>query len=144
MARVYATAADLIAYGAPPSVTLPTGAEADRKLKRASEKVDRALLSAVYDTDTNGMPTDANITEAFKLATCAQVVYWADTGDELGTGGQWDSVSIGSVSLTRGSKSSPGSGGASAPSLAPQAWDHLVLAIDSRGFSLLPGVQLWG
>lgn len=35
--------------------------------------------------------------------------WWAETGDELGAGGQWDSVKLGSLSLSRGSSSGSGS-----------------------------------
>ena len=133
MARVYATEADLAAYGAPIGVVLPTGADAVRQLKRASELVDLAIITAVYDTDTvTGLPTATAVTEALRDATCAQVAYWAETGDQSGTSSQWQSVSIGSVSLSRGT-SGQQSGLSSGRSLAPQACTHLRLA------GLLPG-----
>jgi len=132
MARVYATEAQLAAYGAPAGVVLPTGADALRQLTRASELVDLAIITAVYDTDTvTGLPTATAVTEALRDATCAQVAYWAETGDQSGTGGQWQSVKIGSVSLT--GSSSGQSGTSSGRQLAEQAWTHIRLA------GLLPG-----
>lgn len=129
MARVYATEADLIAYGAPPGVTLPTGAEATRKLTRASEHVDEMLLTAIYDTDTNGMPTKASVIQALENATCAQVVWWAGGGgDETGTQGKYKDIALGSLRLSRGS-----SGAGEVERYAPDALRHLRLE------GLLPG-----
>ena len=133
MARVYATEAQLVAYGAPAGVVLPTGVDAVRQLTRASEVVDLALIGAVYDTDAvTDLPTDVKVIEALQLATCAQVAYWAETGDQSGTSSQWQSVSIGSVSLSRGTGGQQ-SGLSSGRSLAPQGCAHLRLA------GLLPG-----
>jgi hypothetical protein len=101
VARVYATRADLVGY-APPSVTVPDEPEATRVLTRASEDVDDALLTAVYDVDTAGMPTGAAVVEALKLATCAQAVHMLRTGTDDGDDGltAYDSVSIGSITLS--------------------------------------------
>jgi hypothetical protein len=107
VARVYANRAALVAY-APADVTVPAEPEATRMLTRASEVVDGALLSAVYDTDTLGMPTDTDVIEALSNATCEQAVYWLQNpGIESGQANQYQNVSIGSVSLGgRGSSSS--------------------------------------
>lgn len=100
MPRIYATAADLAAY-APPGVTVPDEPEATRVLTRASERVDDALVSAIYRTNSDGTPYDPDVVEALRNATCAQVVEWLRTGDEHGDAGQWQSVGIGSVNLAR-------------------------------------------
>ncbi|CAL9607327.1 hypothetical protein SUDANB95_05516 [Actinosynnema sp. ALI-1.44] len=122
MARVYATEADLIAYGAPPGTVLPTGPEATRQLTRASARVDELLLTALYTTDTNGMPTKAAVVQALKDATCAQVVWWATgAGDETGAASRWTDVGIGSLKLS--SKSAVG--GDSSQRYAPDAVAHL-------------------
>lgn len=106
VARVYADRAALAAY-APAEVTVPTDPEATRMLTRASEEIDTVLLSAVYDTDDNGMPVDADVITALSNATCMQVVWWLQNpGTESGQAMQYASVSIGSVSLSRGSGSS--------------------------------------
>lgn len=99
--RVYATRADLVAYGLPPGVTAPDEPEATRVLTRASERVDDALVSALYRTNTDGTPYDPDVVEALRNATCAQVIEWRRTGDEHGDAGQWQSVGIGSVNLSR-------------------------------------------
>ena len=105
MARVYADRNALTAY-APADVTVPAEPEATRLLTRASEEVDTVILSAVYDTDDNGMPTDTDVIEALSNATCMQVVWWLQNpGTESGQAMQYQSVSIGSVSLSRGSGS---------------------------------------
>lgn len=133
MARVYATRAQLVAY-APASVTVPADPEATRLLTRASERVDEALLTAVYDTDTAGLPTDANITEALQLAACAQAVWWLQGAEETGAGGAYRSVGIGSARLDRGTGAATSAG-----SLAPQAARHLRLAVDTNQQPLLTG-----
>lgn len=126
---VYATPEQLTAWTGQPAPT-----DADRLLRRASEDVDSALLTAVYCTDAQGMPTDTAIITALADATCAQVEWWQETGD-TGTGAadRWGSVSIGSVAMSgrRGGPQAPGD-----VDLAPRA--HRVLA----RAGLLPGV-IW-
>ncbi|MFF9262000.1 head-tail connector protein [Streptomyces longwoodensis] len=96
MPRVYATPADLTAW-----TGKAAPADAERQLARASEDVDSALLTAVYRTDADGMPTDPDVTAALRDAVCALVEYRAETGDS-GTGArdQWDSVSLGPASMS--------------------------------------------
>jgi hypothetical protein len=143
MARMYATRTDLVAY-APADVTVPDDPEATRLLTRASAHVDRyGLLTAVYDVDTGGLPTDTALAEAIKLATCAQAVYWLATGDETGAAAQWGSVGIGSVNLSRGSNGTAGKSGSAATQLAPQADTELRVAVDSNSVALLPGSTLY-
>ncbi len=128
MARVYATRDQLIAY-APVGVVVPPDPEATRLLTRASERVDAALVSAIYDTTTStGLPTDPVVTEALALAVCAQALSWLQTGDESASGQQYQSVKIGSVALQRPTSPPP------ATSIEPRALVHLRLA------GLLPGV----
>lgn len=129
MARVYATPEQLSAWTGQPT---PPGAE--RLLARASEDVDDALLSALYDTDSAGMPTVPATVQALADAVCAQVEYQLATGDDgTGAAGRWDSVSIGPVSLS-GRKDGPTAAGD--VDLAPRA--HRAL----RRAGLLPGV-IW-
>lgn len=125
MPRVYATVADLSAYGLPPGVSEPVGQEATRVLARASERVDDALLTAVYATDDDGMPTDPTVIAALRDATCAQVLHWAQhPGAEDGTAGRWTSVAIGRVSLSGGTATSAaGPGGTDG--LCPAGMAHL-------------------
>lgn len=142
MARVYATLADLTGYT--PSAyagTLPVEPEASRVLTSASKVIDRACLAAVYQTDTLGYPTDTAVRQAFRDATCAQVLWWGVTLDELGWSGMYQTVSIGSVALGRGGGKSGGSGGVAGQELAPMADTEL------RDAGVLPGslvqVQTW-
>jgi hypothetical protein len=122
MTQVYATRADLVAY-APAGFTVPTDPEATRLLTSASKLIRRATKTAIYDVDAQGYPSDVDIRAAFRDATCAQALWWLDTGDERGTAGQYQTMSIGSVSLSRGSAG--GSAAASGQQLAPQAETEL-------------------
>jgi hypothetical protein len=99
---VYATRDDLVdSPYVTATISVPDDPEATRLLTRASGKVDELLLTAIYDTDSGGAPTDAKVIEALKEATCAQAAWWLETGDESGVQGRYQSVGIGSVSLTR-------------------------------------------
>ncbi|MGZ9931963.1 hypothetical protein ACXNSR_19050 [Streptomyces sp. NC-S4] len=124
MARVYATPEQLAMW-------MPDD-DAARLLARASADIDDALLTAVYDVDEDGDPTDPEIVTALANASCAQVEYWLASGDDgTGAGARWDSVSIGPVALT-GRR--PGPRDASGVDLAPRAYRAL------RAVGLLPGV----
>lgn len=107
MAPVYATPQEYADWlhpeTAPGTETPPAGAE--RALRAASGRIDELLISAYYDTDAAGLPTDADVAEALRDATCAQADYQAGIGDKnsTGTAGQWGSVKLGSASMARGS-----------------------------------------
>lgn len=127
--RLYASSGDYAAW---------TGQDApddlDRRvLVRASRRVDRYLVGAVYDVDDAEMPTDPLVRRALREATCAQVEWWRSSGDITGTGTaeRWDSVSIGDVRLTRGgpngtSASASRSGG---PGDLPPAVEDILTAV---------------
>ena len=126
MGRVYATP-EQVWTGQPP-------ADADRLLVRASEDIDDALLTAVYPTDSAGMPTDPAVVTALADAVRDQIEYWAATGEDgTGAAGRWDSVSIGPVAMS-GRKDAPAAAGD--VDLAPRAHRALTRA------GLLPGV-IW-
>ncbi|MER7697036.1 hypothetical protein [Streptomyces sp. NPDC096095] len=128
MPRVYATPEQLA-----DATGRPAPADAVRLLTRASEDVDDALRTAIYDTDATGMPTDPDVLDALAAATCAQVEYVAaQGGDDTGAAGQWDSVSIGPVAMS-GRKGGPVG---SAVDIGPRALRTLTRA------GLLPGV-IW-
>lgn len=129
--RVYATTTDLanFLHTAP-----PPGARV--LLIDASRALARALLTSVYATDEDGYPSDPVQRKAVADATCAIVEWWGETGDVLGTSGDWASASAGNVSITKGT----GSDGTSRSTivtgrdLPSKAWTALVEA------RLLPGV----
>ncbi|QKN87652.1 head-to-tail adaptor [Streptomyces phage Cumberbatch] len=128
MPRVYATPDQLAEY-----TGQPAPADASRLLARASEDVEDALTTAIYDTDNAGMPTDPDVISAMADATCAQVEYvTAQGGDDTGAAGQWDSVSIGPVSMS-GRRGGPVG---AAVDIGPRALRTLARA------GLLPGV-IW-
>ncbi|MFJ3834444.1 hypothetical protein ACIPY6_02885 [Streptomyces sp. NPDC090054] len=109
MTRIYATAEQYEAYT---GITPPLDIEA--RLVRASRFLDSTLFRlCAYTADAGtGLPTDTVVAEAFAAAVCAQVQWWEETADELGTAGQWGTVKIGSVSLgPPGSSSGSGAGG---------------------------------
>lgn len=89
--RLYANTSDYAKYlrAAPP-------ANSRLALAKASAAVDDMLLTALYDTDDDGMPTDAAVIAALKEATCVQAQD-ARAAKAAAAG----SFSIGSLSVTR-------------------------------------------
>lgn len=65
--------ADIDDYAAYTGVPLPREFPS-RIMTRASLEIDKALVGARYQTDDDGMPTDASLVIAFRNATCAQAV----------------------------------------------------------------------
>lgn len=97
MARIYATAADLPAYEG--GDTVPAD-QADVLLRLASGVVDRLATGRRYDTDAAGMPTDPDIVQAFKDATCLIAIEAHATGlTTPGASSEWGQVGIGNVTL---------------------------------------------
>jgi hypothetical protein len=84
-----------------PDVAQP--ANADTLLLAASGLVDRLLVGVVYDVDENHAPTDDDIATLLRGATLALVAEWVTLSTMLpgGTSQDWDSISIGSVSLSK-------------------------------------------
>ncbi|WP_440063784.1 hypothetical protein [Streptosporangium sp. OZ121] len=125
----YATAADYTEFtgqNSPP-------ADIDRRLSRASERIDELLTSAVYPVDDAGMPTRPADADALQRATCAQAAWTLAVGDEFGVASAFKTVSIGSVRLERG-----GSADSAPARYAPDASSILQLA------GLLPGYVIDG
>lgn len=127
MARSYITTADYLAATGNPAT--------EDQIRRASLAVDRALIGAIYATDTDGIPTDAGVLAAVKDATLAQVAAVA-TAEGTRT---LKSASIGSASYTYadpipGGRTLPAGGG-----LCPDAYAALQVAgvlpagVDIRG-----------
>jgi len=110
--RVYATAADYYDFvGEDQPMTTPEGEspavpvvekDLNALLRRASIRVDTDTKTSVFDADTDGYPTEADVIEAFKNATCAYVAWFLDTDDITGAGSQEGTVKIGSVQLGGG------------------------------------------
>ncbi|MEQ4723773.1 hypothetical protein [Nonomuraea sp. B19D2] len=92
----YATAQDYTDY------TGQSGpADINRRLARASERVDELLSNAIYETDKQGIALDPVLRDAITRATCAQAAWTLAVGDEFGTASAFKDVSMGSVRLAR-------------------------------------------
>lgn len=80
MTAPYASVADLIAFTA--AGTLDAITEPARQLTRASELLDATVrIPFTVDADTD-LPTDTDVAAAMRDACCAQVEFWAETGEE--------------------------------------------------------------
>lgn len=149
MSQVYATRAELLEYApAAYKAKVPAEPEATRLLTAASKEVLLATRTAVYATDSAGYPTDTAIRQAFRDATCAQALWWSiNPGEETGNSDEYDSVSIGSVSLKKSSTGGGRSEGlpiGGSGRLAPQAATELALAGLSPGHVSTARGAMWG
>lgn len=100
--NAYATSEQLATWlgGAAP-------ADADRLLLRASELIDAQVVAA-FDTDDNGIPTDAEIAAVLSDAACAQVEMWLEVGEANDVDGLAGSaVNVGGYSGRRAPRVSP-------------------------------------
>ena len=124
--RVYATTADFETWDEDHEYTTPSNS----RLRRASSTVDGLTRLSVYDVDEDGMPTDADVDQAFTEATCAQAAYWDDTDDVTGADSQAGPTKIGSVSFGGSGASGGATNTKSAASsrIAPEAVEILANA----------------
>jgi len=99
----------------------PAGAV--RALAEATIVVDELLLTACYDVDDTGTPTDTDVAAALRDATCAQAAYAKGIGDPNSTGATaaWGQVAIGSARLGRTGAAGGGSGGDGGGRYSPTA-----------------------
>lgn len=130
-ARVYATVADYRAWSLD---TFTPDPRVGVLLRQASAAVDRALLAAVYATDTNGYPTDTSIIDTLNQATCAQAAFINALSDDTGAAARMEATSIGGVSVRRAA----GTAAMPLPPLGPAALEILTVA------SGLPGSPFVG
>lgn len=92
----YAIKSDLATFLYTTEDKLPSDSE--RLLMRASELVKQAVRDNLDST----LPNYTDQLEAMKLATCAQVEFWMDSGESSNIAGQVQSYSIGDVSMNFG------------------------------------------
>lgn len=96
MTTAYATEAELTAFV---GSAVSDGA---RLLERASELVDSHVV-ATYDVDSStDLPTDTDVAAALRDATCAQVEFWVEVGEDHDISGMAGrDVSIGRLSIDK-------------------------------------------
>lgn len=94
MPLIYATSDDLATW-----TTAPAPADAAVLLREASILIADACLADIYDTDTTGMPTDPQLRDAMRDATCAQVHAWIEAGLKpvAGPGGQEPRLTVSGI-----------------------------------------------
>lgn len=124
--RVFAEPSDLtgspwhLALAEPPARSL---------LRRASIVIEGLTVAARYDVDEDGYPTDLDVTEALREATCAQAVWFDETGDPSGAEGRWQSLSLGTAALTKtGAGTSAGAVSVAETRISPEATTILATA----------------
>lgn len=104
---VYATTTDLTDGDWLDAGDVPGDAAA--LLRRASRRIRRLTRTAIYSVDAEGAPTDQDVANTMRDATCALVAYWVDTGDPTGASAAYSSMGIGTASLTRRDDQDPDS-----------------------------------
>ncbi|MFD4111617.1 hypothetical protein ACFWWU_36500 [Streptomyces sp. NPDC058650] len=103
-----------------------------KRLRSASIEVEKLTRRAVYETDEDGYPTDADVADAMSDATCAIVEYWDETDDPTGAEANAGAVKIGSVSL----------GTTSSAQSSESPHDRLLKRIGTRGVDILTNAGL--
>lgn len=139
-ARVYATTAD---YANAIHEAPETGTNLRRVLRVASARVDEMTMTAIYATDSvTELPTDAAVTVALRDATVLQAGYQVEIGDPYGVGAtdDYQSVTAGGITLTRGSS---GNGGASTTGRYSAEAYEVLRAAGLTGTSPLPVGSAW-
>ena len=121
--RIYATPAELADFTGEDAP-----ANASALLRRASLLIDGLIITARDDTDDEGYPTDLEVTEALRDATCAQASWFDETGDVSGAAGRFNSLSLGSFSGSGGGTGSGANTSAAESRLAPEAVQILQTA----------------
>jgi len=111
----YATSEQLGGYLEGGAAAVP--GDAARLLARASELVDDHIVTAVYDVDANGQPTDVDVAAALRDATCAQVEFWLAGDEEDDILGPTQGVSLAGMQMQYGA----GDNRATPMYLAPRA-----------------------
>lgn len=127
--RVYATATDYSGFAEEAFDGTPE--KLLKRLRSASIEVEKLTRLAIYDTDVDGYPTDADISDAFTEATCAIVEHWEITDDPTGAEANAGAVKIGSVSL--GTTSSSSSGESSLEKLAKRIGEKAITILENAG-----------
>jgi len=112
----YATLEELAEYLDIPVTELEPGS--GKLLEAASVLVDMCTLGKINTSNSNHV-------EAAKIAVCAQVEYWQETGDSIGVLEQYESMSLGSFSVSRGGGDTTSSTRYLA--LAPRAYQVLFM-----------------
>lgn len=121
--RVYATPSDLTDFTGDDAPS-----NASSLLRRASLAIDGLVLTARYDTDDEGYPTDLDVTDALRDATCAQASWFDETGDTSGAAARFNSLSLGSFSGSGGGTGSGANTTAAESRIAPEALQILATA----------------
>ena len=132
---IYATSDDLTDWT---GTTAPDNATA--LLRTASLIVRRATMTATYAVDETGAPTDADILDAFRDATCAQAAALAandvdPAGAAAGASGEIASSSIGSASISFATDASTS---ALTRSLLSDLTDEAAMILSRAGLTAQP------
>lgn len=93
----YATSNDYLAWADVP--TAPPGL--GRVLEVASTRIDELVIGVVYPTDDRGQPTEVDIADILRRATCEQALYMFDLGDTTGARSNMKRMDIGRIMWQR-------------------------------------------
>lgn len=103
---IHATKAELAAYLAVAEAALP--ADADRLLARASELIDTHAFGYYVVDSVTSRAVDTHVLVGLRDATCAQIEWWMQTGDEVEATSRFAYPGIGSLNVrTSGRRLAP-------------------------------------
>lgn len=104
-----------------------TPANADQLLKRASRRIRRATMTAVYEVNAQGLPTSPECVAAFREATCEEIASMLEDGDKKGSGSLsvGAGFSIGRLKVDKRDTGAHGIGTSRTARLSDSAWQVL-------------------
>lgn len=140
---LFATADQLTSWA---GYSNPQSISVDALLRSASLRVAEAVKTAIYDVDDLGAPTDADLVDAMRDATCAQAAAMAangvnPAGGVAGASGAVQASSIGSASVQYAVASNAGS---TRQALLTQLTDEAAMILSNAGLIGVPPTLAWG
>lgn len=101
MPLIYATTEDVKAQAPTHLLDDVDPKKITRLLRLASAVVGKATRAAIYNTEANGLPSDADKREAMRDATVYQLIAWVEAGvhEEILTNGATSQPSVSSSSI---------------------------------------------
>lgn len=134
--RIYATPSDLM-----PDWLDEIPANATRLIRAASVMVEDTTRLALYATDTQGLPTEPEVIEAFRDAVCNQVAIWHAGELDPNAGAAGQALYVKSQTVDGGSVTLEGHVSVEERTKAATGLDNSTLMILRNAGLLTPSVE---
>lgn len=102
-----------------------TPVNADQLLKRASRRIRNATLTAVYEVNAQGLPTNIEYVNAFREATLEEIQSMLEDGDKKGSGASSAGAGFTAGRIKVDGRTGAGVGSARTGRICSSAWQVL-------------------